>query len=328
MRIYVDMASPAKKLEFAGYLHEFRQLAHHDRWGNHILSDSPEQADCILFIDAHVSASNPFYHIVDDHPYTHKYPEKVMVYDESDRPPSFGRGIYVSLPKRLFNPNRHSVVCYWLNVFDKWELHQFDRARSEYCFFAGQVSQIPVRARIVKHLTDSVVRIKDTSAVSPWKTGSNAPTHSELQQSRRDYTELMMKHQYCLSPRGNGTSSIRLFEAFLYGAVPIVMADEYVPPHILNWNDCVVNINQRRPREIILRQHQLQNEFNVRQQLVNRIQCDYFALDSRWNFFGNEIERVMNSGSIWRTRSHIDAAKTKLYWLEHRIIKRIEGRFV
>lgn len=328
MNIYVDMANPAKKVEFAKTLQLFRQLGQHDRWHKHILTESPETADCILFIDAHLTGNVDFYRIVDAHPYTQRFPEKVMVYDECDTPPNFGRGIFTSLPNLLFNPQRHSVVCYWANFFDNQDLHEVDHRRSQYCFFAGQVSQNPTRARIVRQLSGSVVRINDTSIMSPWKTGDNAPTHAELQRSRRDYAELMSKHQYCLSPRGNGTSSIRLFEAFLFGTVPIVMADEYVPPCILNWNDCVVHINQRRPAELIRRQHQLQYEFNQRQCLVHNIQNDYFAIQSRWKFFGDELERVMNSDSMWRSRSRIDEAKTKLYWLQQRIVKRVEGRFV
>lgn len=328
MKIYVDLANPTAKKSFGGYLSAFQQLADRDKWGNHSLSESPEAADCILFIDAHVSLNVDYYRIVDNHPLTQKFPDKVLVYDEYDRPPSYGRGIYVSVPKPLFQSQRHAIVCYWLNTFDTSDSIQVDFPRTDYCFFAGAVSYNPTRARIVKKLSGSVVSVKDTSAVSPWKTGTGAPTQAELSQSRRDYSALMMKHQYCIAPLGKGTSSIRMFEAFLHGTVPIIMADEYVSPDIDNWDECVVRIRQRRPRDVIRLQDQLQREFSLRLQNLRKIQSDYFAIESRWNFFGNQLERVMNQDTEWRTRSRLDEAKTKLYWIQHRVMKRIESRFV
>lgn len=328
MKIYVDLANPAAKGPFAGYVSAFRQLARHDTWGKHTLADSPETADCILFIDAHVSLTVDYYRIVDNHPLTQRFPEKVMVYDEYDRPPSYGRGIYVSIPNPLFKPRRHAVVCYWLNTFDTCDSIQTQINRNEYCFFAGAVSYNPTRTRIVKQLTGSVVHVKDTSAVSPWKTGTDAPTQADLAKSRRDYSALMLQHQYCLAPLGKGTSSIRMFEAFLHGAVPIILADEYVSPDISNWSDCVVNVNQRRPRDIIRLREQLQSEFTLRQRALREIQYGYFALQSRWNFFGNQLEKVMNSDSRWLIRSQRDESMSKLYWFQHRLTKRLEGRFV
>lgn len=328
MKIHVDLANPAAKEPFAGYLSAFRQLADHDKWGNHSLADSPETADCILFIDAHVSLTVDYYRIVDNHPLTKRFPEKVMVYDEYDRPPNYGRGIYVSVPSPLFKPQRHATVCYWLNPFDTGDSIQVQAPRTEYCFFAGAVSYNPTRARIVKQLTGSVVYVKDTSAVSPWKSGTGAPTQADLAKSRGDYSALMMQHQYCLAPLGKGTSSIRMFEAFLHGTVPIVMADEYVSPDIDKWNDCVLNVNQRRPQDVIRLQHQLQNEFTLRQRTLSEIQNGYFALQSRWNFFGNQLEKVISADPRWQTRSRRDESMSKLYWFQHRMIKRFEGRFV
>lgn len=328
MKIYVDLANPAAKGHFADYLSLFRELSLHDLSGNHTLVFAPESADCILFIDAHVSLTVDYYSIVDNHPLTKKFPEKVMVYDEYDRPPSYGRGIYVSLPRPLFNPKRHAVVCYWKNEFEASDNIDSCKTRTDYCFFAGAVSYNPTRARIVKHLTGSIVHVKDTSAVSPWKSGADAPTKAELEQSRRDYSDLMMNHQYCLAPLGKGTASIRMFEAFLHGTVPIVMANEYVSPDIVAWDDCVVKINQRRPRDIVLRQHELQGGFNDRQQKAREIQHRYFAFYSRWNFFGDQLERVLNSDPYWKNRSKTDAVKSKLYWLQHRVLKRLENGLV
>lgn len=328
MKIFVDVANPVAKVDYADYLAAFRQLAHHDSWRNHTLADTPESADCILFIDAHVSLTVDYYRIVDNHPLTQRFPEKVVVYDEYDRPPSYGRGIYVSVPKLLFKPQRHAVVCYWLNTFDTCDSIQTEMNRNEYCFFAGAVSYNPTRARIVKQLAGSVVHVKDTSAVSPWKSGAHAPTQADLAKSRRDYSALMMQHQYCLAPLGKGTASIRMFEAFLHGAVPIILADEYVSPDISNWSDCVVNVNQRRPRDVIRLRQQLQNEFTTRQRLLSEIQNGYFTLQSRWNFFGNQLEKVISSDPRWLTRSRRDELLSKLYWFQHRMIKRLEGRFV
>jgi hypothetical protein len=328
MNIYVALANVAAEADFAGYLDAFRNLAYEDQFGKHVLVDSPKVADCILFIDAHLSLSVDYYRIIDNHHLTKSFPEKVMVYDEYDRPPSFGRGLYVSIPRFLYTKSRQAVACYWRNGFDS---HQLDRAvshRTDYCFFAGAVSYNPTRARIVKQLAGSVVHVKDTSAVSPWKTGADAPTPEALHKSLLEYSSMMSKHQYCIAPLGKGTSSIRTFEAFAHGTVPIVMANEYVAPQIPSWNECVVTVNQRRPLDIVALQMQLQQEFASRQNLVLNIQDRYFALNSRWNFFGDQLERVLCSDPVWRSRSKSAELTTKLYWIQHRLIKRIESRIV
>jgi hypothetical protein len=328
MKIFVALANPEVQADFAGYLDAFRKLAHEDQIGKHALVDSPKVADCILFIDAHLSLSVDYYRIIDNHPLTKSFPEKVMLYDEYDRPPSFGRGLYVSIPRFLFNKSKHAVVCYWINGFDSQPLDRALNPRTKFCFFAGAVSYNPTRARVVKQLSGSVVHVKDTSAVSPWKTGADAPTPEALHKSRLEYSEMMTEHQYCIAPLGKGTSSIRMFEAFAHGTVPIVMANEYVAPQIPSWIECVVTVDQRRPLDVIALQMQLQQEFASRQNLALHIQDRYFALNSRWNFFGDQLERVLCSDPVWRSRSKSDELTTKLYWIQHRLIKRIESRIV
>jgi hypothetical protein len=328
MNIFVDLANPAAVSEYKGYLIAFQQLANEDSWGIHKLVDCPKQADCILFIDAHVSISVDYYRIVDDHPLTKRYPEKITVYDEYDRPPCYGRGIYVSLPQQLFNPCMHAVVSYWMNKFDTLEADHLAGKRPDYSFFAGSTSYNPTRARLMKQLNNSVISLRDTSAVSPWKTGSDAPTQVQLAQSRLEYSKLMLSHQYCIAPRGNGTSSIRMFEAFAHGTVPIIMSDEYVRPNIDDWNNCVVNVDQRRPLDILALQRQLQLEFERRQELVLDIHNRYFSPRSRWNFMGEQLERVLNATPRWQHRSHSNDLRTKLYWIQHRLAKRIEGKFI
>jgi hypothetical protein len=328
MKIFVALANPKAQLEFGGYLAAFRQLAQDDQWGKHQLATSPETADCILFIDAHVSLSVDYYRIIDNHSLTKRFPEKVMVYDEYDRPPSFGRGLYVSIPKFLYNNSRHAVVCYWSSFFNAQHSEYDIGPKTDFCFFAGSVSYNPTRARIVKQLHNSVVTIRDTSDVSPWKTGAGAPTSDTLRKSRLEYSEMMSKHQYCIAPLGKGTSSIRMFEAFAHGTVPIVMANEYVAPQVQNWNECVVTVDQRRPLDIVRLQMQLQQEFASRQNLAMQIHDRCFALSSRWNFFGDQLERVLITNPVWRSRSKSDELRTKLYWIQHRLVKRIESRFV
>jgi hypothetical protein len=328
MKIFVALANPDSQADFAGYLDSFRKLSHEDQIGKHSLVDSAKSADCILFIDAHLSLSVDYYRIIDNHPLTKLFPEKVMVYDEYDRPPNFGRGLYVSIPRFLFNKSRHAVVCYWLNVFDAQPIYRVAGPRSEYCFFAGAISYNPTRARIVKQLRNSVVTVRDTSAVSPWKTGADAPTPTVLLKSRLEYSDMMNEHQYCIAPLGNGTSSIRMFEAFAHGTVPIVMANEYVGPQISSWNECVVTVDQRRPLDIVALQMQLQQEFASRQNLALQIHDRYFALNSRWNFFGDQLEKVLISDPVWQSRSKSDELRTKLYWIQHRLVKLIESRLV
>ena len=58
------------------------------------------------------------------------------------------------------------------------------------------------------------------------------------------FEEVSSRSKYMLCPRGYGTTSYRLYEAFQYGAVPVYISDEFWLPYesTLDWDKLIVRI--------------------------------------------------------------------------------------
>src|SRR2546423_15223097 len=77
-------------------------LARVDRVGRHELSADAENADLGLFTQCHMLPRDWRLSALRDHPLTRRYRDKVMVFDERDRPWCAFPGVYVSMPRTHF----------------------------------------------------------------------------------------------------------------------------------------------------------------------------------------------------------------------------------
>lgn len=59
----------------------------------------------------------------------------------------------------------------------------------------------------------------------------------------REYCRILAKSIFSLAPRGYGPNSFRVQESMQYGSIPVIITDEWYPPHKLNFNDFGVMIN-------------------------------------------------------------------------------------
>eukprot|EP00928_Gymnodinium_smaydae_P018717 TRINITY_DN17134_c0_g1_i1.p1 TRINITY_DN17134_c0_g1~~TRINITY_DN17134_c0_g1_i1.p1 ORF type:complete len:314 (-),score=65.87 TRINITY_DN17134_c0_g1_i1:287-1228(-) len=66
--------------------------------------------------------------------------------------------------------------------------------------------------------------------LKPFKEAVNAETDPSKSSLVTDYIELMTRTRFALIPRGDNEYTTRLFEAICFGAVPVVMADNWVLP--------------------------------------------------------------------------------------------------
>lgn len=71
------------------------------------------------------------------------------------------------------------------------------------------------------------------------------------------YVEHMKRSKYCICPRGYEVNSPRVVEAIFYECVPVIIADNYVPPffEVLNWEAFSVTVPEKdvsRLKEILV----------------------------------------------------------------------------
>lgn len=125
-------------------------------------------------------------------------------------------------------------------------------------------------------------------------------------EGKRLYRGYMKSSKYCICARGYEVHTPRIVEAIMYGCVPVIISDNYVPPffEVLNWEafsvfveekdvenlrDVLVSIPEEKYRAMLLslkrvQQHFLWHKIPVKYDLFNMI------LHSIWYNRINQIQ--------------------------------------
>lgn len=62
-----------------------------------------------------------------------------------------------------------------------------------------------------------------------------------------NYVNHMKNSKYCICARGYEVNSPRLVESIMYGCVPVIISDNFVPPflEVLNWEKIAVFVSEK-----------------------------------------------------------------------------------
>ena len=213
-----------------------RDAARQDVRRRHTLTEDPEEADVILFVEA--DPGSPFYDEVVDHPLARRYPSKCFLYTRIDYPLAVMQGIYVSIPRRGYNPQ-------WVRSGTYLTAARPAPAEPQVSdpllfSFVGAVGNHPVRERLAAVVGDEGL-VEDTSRFWPY---GELPPEEEARLIAR-YAEIGRRSRFIIAPRGKGVSSIRLFEALRMGRPPVILSDEWVEPEGPDWSRISVRVRER-----------------------------------------------------------------------------------
>jgi len=218
-------------------LGRMREAAANDKFGAHELTASPEDADIILFVE-NTDTIYHYFHEARDHPLYRQHQEKCFLFSKTDHPIAFLPGIYPSIQKRWYAPQR-TRSGHYLRTFakDYLELDTSPAPRDFLYSFIGSSETHPLRKEIFD-LQHEEQYLHDTSSMWPY---------AQLEGAERDkfeqrYTDVIQRSYFVLCPRGRGASSHRLFETMRMGRVPVIISDEWVPPKGPPWHDFSVRI--------------------------------------------------------------------------------------
>ncbi|HYG67897.1 MAG TPA: exostosin family protein, partial [Anaeromyxobacteraceae bacterium] len=204
--------------------------------GRHTLTDDPEAADVILFVEA--DPGSPFYERVVEHPLARRYPEKSFLYTRTDRPVAAMQGIYPGIPRGAYNPQWVRSGFYLVAI--GWEEPTPLPPDPLLFSFIGAVGNHPVRERMLA-LNGGEGVIEDTSALWPY----SALPPEERARMEAHYADVGRRSRFILAPRGRGVASIRLFEAMRMGRAPVILADDWVEPEGPDWQRFSVRVAER-----------------------------------------------------------------------------------
>jgi hypothetical protein len=170
-------------------------------------------------------------------------PEKTFAWDCGDFPSGRLAGLYAGLPLELFETGRHRTFCYAL----RWNAHirHFPPEDARLLFgFRGCLTS-PLRYRMKSLLAAHPDGLFE-SVDSLWHRMDDPASTGEKQA----YAEQIRQCRFVLCPRGNGVSSVRLFEVLESGRVPVILSDRFVPPVHPGWNECTLHLPESKIRQI------------------------------------------------------------------------------
>ena len=225
-------------------LERMRESAQHDAFGTHELTDDPHAADVILFVE--LGGRTDYFESVRQHPYVQRHREKCFLYTDVDETVPFLPGVYAAAEERWLLKSRVRGGHY-LRVFthDFLQCGDADGERPYLFSFLGRSDTDPLRTKLLT-LEHPRGYTKDTAPYSPY--GKLTP--EERRAFEQHYADVCCGSQFILCPRGKGPSSYRLYETLRMGRVPVILADQWVPPDGPDWPAFSVRVREQEWQDV------------------------------------------------------------------------------
>jgi Exostosin family len=221
--------------------------------------DDPARAEMIIFWEPFQASQETWAQRLREHPLVKAFPEKVYIVSPEDRPLGFLRGLYCSLPRRLFDPRRHRTWIYQgtLNPYIETAARASRAMRPvRLAAFVGAPSHAVRREMFARKeaLGSQGILISETR-----NSQFNAdPANADHREQQLRYIDVILGSKFSLCPRGTGTGSFRLQESMALGRAPVIISDEWVPIEGPSWSRCAIFVPERKVGKLgeILRQYE------------------------------------------------------------------------
>jgi hypothetical protein len=216
------------------------ESARDDPFGAHRPVDDPETADIIIFAES-IDTGYSLVH-ARRHPLTRRFREKTFVLAEHDLVIPFLPGVFTSLPARFYSPARARTSCYvW--TYPNPYVHPGPFPDRPYLFsFAGDIRTAPMLRGRVLGLEHPEAYLEDTSGrVFKAFYGDDEEAKRVFQS---DYGTMLRNSLFVLCPRGDGPSTVRLYETMKSGRAPIIVSDDWVPPAGPDWDAFSIRVRE------------------------------------------------------------------------------------
>ncbi|GAB5558599.1 MAG: hypothetical protein SynsKO_02460 [Synoicihabitans sp.] len=214
----------------------------------YVETDSPEAADLVLYLETGDYKWKTHGELLSQQVILQRYASKTLVYNESDAAAVFLDGVYVHSERSKFVPgHQRSWLQTWLYNEEVYRVSADQIASAPagpLCSFQGNLSH-RVRQKIVRHFErnpDPRFRIELTKE---W--------YDHTVDRKRSYVDTLLESPFTLCPRGLGAFTQRFVEVMSLGRVPVVIADDWVPPRDLNLEEVAVVVPEKDVSTIVER---------------------------------------------------------------------------
>jgi Exostosin family len=272
MRVHLTSASGERSGLAISALHKVQQCAQLDRIRTHTLTDDPDVADIILFVETD-QGIGPFGTQLRRHPLVRRMPDKCFAYNSSDNPVAHLPGLYASIEKRRYNPKRVRSTHYLsthITIPEPKTKPMADRALLYSFVGAAQNAKVRQDLMLLRHARGKCV---DTSAevATVWDDPLRRAVFVD------DYATTLAETKFALCPRGCGAGSMRLFEAMRVGCVPVILSDEWVQPSGPNWADFSVVVPEHEVLGLPRLLEELEPTAEAKSVIARQVWADWFS---------------------------------------------------
>jgi hypothetical protein len=240
MKAYILSAFPGPPLDSNNHAFLWlKESAKQDPFGRHQLTEDPKEADVILFVENHTH--DAYLLSVRHHPVYRAFSSRSFVYHDDDFAVPVLRGLYPSIRRRDYMPDRCRAAGYIARIAQNDAICYNPTGRNRkwlYSFMGEANSTVRLKLLSSAH-TEGLVR--DTTGTRLWQMAPGP----ERDRFTREYAESILDSEFILCPAGCGPATYRLFEAMEMGRVPVIISDEWVPPPGPTWTDFSLQIPER-----------------------------------------------------------------------------------
>jgi hypothetical protein len=222
-------------------LRELQKSVELDRFGQHTVTDDPDEADLIIFTEFY--GAGWYFERLRRHSLLRKYRDKCFLFCANPYVIPFLPGVYAGVEERW--ASARTRPGFYLGRMKNEFTAAFDAPTHDlpYLFsFMGSVSNAPIRRKLAT-LRHPRSFFQDTAEEFARLLNRKMEEREQLDYERR-YAELTKASKFVLCPRGQSVSSIRVFETMRMGRVPVILADGWVAPAGPRWETFSIRIRE------------------------------------------------------------------------------------
>jgi hypothetical protein len=220
---------------------EAQKCAELDRFRVHALTDAPDAADLIIFVEFY--GGGWYFERVRAHPLVRRYREKCFLFCANPFVIPLLPGVYTGVEKR------------WASSRTRPGFY-LGRAHSNFTTYTPPEHDLPYLFSFMGSLRNAPIRPKLATLSHPRRFFQNTTEdfdrvmHQEMDpverlDYERRYAELTKASKFVLCPRGLSASTVRLFETMRMGRVPVILSDGWVAPEGPRWEDFAIQIPEK-----------------------------------------------------------------------------------
>ncbi|MGC8549293.1 MAG: exostosin domain-containing protein [Acidobacteriaceae bacterium] len=246
----VKLAFSAPPTPFSQWKHGAYFLLKHsaeiDSFGVHHLTEDPEKADLILFVE--MGESGSFAERVRANALFRRYRDKCFLFDQGDLSYPILPGIYAGLTELQFRKD-HTRTGFYLLLGENILIQHVPATGEEryLASFIGSFNTAAVRSHFA-NFDGTDFQIRDTSSYSAQMRYHGQP--SERLRFWTEYADSIAQAKFSLCPRGASPHSIRLFESMKTGRACIILSDEWHPNDGVDWDSFAIRVPESQVSEI------------------------------------------------------------------------------